>query len=519
MSSSHDHTEPSVDYDLAAAVWRRRKWLAVCVAALTLAGATSLALSLPDVYRASATVLVERQQVSEAFVRPSVTAELETRIQTIRQQIMSRARLSEVINRLNVYPELRGVVPINALVERMRREVSLNLSSVEQMTGRTTTIAFSVGYTGREPATVAAVVNTLVNAYIEENTKSREQQAARTADFLKTQLDTVRQELDEHERRTGQFKQRYTAELPQQVEANLSALARLNDRLRLNGEYQIRALERRERLEHEQTLAASKPAAADADSPAVRLETLRRQLKELRAKYSDRYPDVIRVTEQISALERQPAPVGTNGHDADGRVTTQTLNEVERDLESLRREEQTLRQIIAGVEARVDNAPKRSEELEQLSRDYTSTKDRYDILLKRYEEARLAETLEQGQSHEQFRMLDPALPPTHPSGPNRMWLLAMGLVAAVGLAFLAIVLAERLDTTFHTADDLRSFSSLAVVAAIRRIPTRAQARGRRLRFALVAISMLLAVAVIAAGARYVGSDNDYLVRLAARGSQ
>jgi succinoglycan biosynthesis transport protein ExoP len=221
MSSLHDHTEPSVDYDLAAAVWRRRKWLAVCVAALTLAGATSLALSLPDVYRASATVLVERQQVSEAFVRPSVTAELETRIQTIRQQIMSRARLSEVINRLNVYPELRGVVPINALVERMRREVSLNLSSVEQMTGRTTTIAFSVGYTGREPATVAAVVNTLVNAYIEENTKSREQQAARTADFLKTQLDTVRQELDEHERRTGQFKQRYTAELPQQVEANL----------------------------------------------------------------------------------------------------------------------------------------------------------------------------------------------------------------------------------------------------------------------------------------------------------
>ena len=140
---------------------------------------------------------------------------------------------------------------MNALVERMRQEVKLAMSGVEQMSGRTATIAFSVSYTGREPATVAAVVNTLVAAYIEENTKGRERQAARTAEFLKAQLDTVRQEVDAHERRAGQFKQQHTTELPQQVEANLSALDRLNNQLRLNGEYQIRALERLERLEQQ----------------------------------------------------------------------------------------------------------------------------------------------------------------------------------------------------------------------------------------------------------------------------
>src|SRR5206468_2847581 len=105
------------------------------------------AMSLPNLYRATATVLIERQQqVSEAFVRPSVTAELETRIQTIHQQVMSRARLTDVITRFGLYPDLRSVVPIDALVERMRREIQLTLKGVDQSTGRTSTIAFTLSY-------------------------------------------------------------------------------------------------------------------------------------------------------------------------------------------------------------------------------------------------------------------------------------------------------------------------------------------------------------------------------------
>ena len=376
-------------------------WRPAC-AVPSLAGAISLVLSLPDVYRASATVLVERQQVSEAFVRPSVTAELETRIQTIHQQIMSRARLTDVITRLDVYPELRGEVPMNALVERMRREVKLAMSGVEQMSGRTATIAFSVSYTGREPATVAAVVNTLVAAYIEENTKGRERQAARTAEFLKAQLDTVKQEVDGHERRAGQFKQQHTAELPQQVEANLSALDRLNNQLRLNGEYQIRALERRDRLEQQLRTTTPKPPNADNQrtGPVGQLEILKQQLIDLRARYSERYPDVIRVTAEIAALERQLAPPAVTTaiprmrrlKIRNGALRTQTLNEVHNELESLRKEERMLRQVIATYEARVENAPKRSEELQQLSRDYAPPRIGTTALLKRYEEAQLAET-------------------------------------------------------------------------------------------------------------------------------
>ena len=146
----------------------------------------ALALSLPNLYRAAATVLVERQQVSEAFVRPSVTAELETRLQTIREDVMSRSRLSELIGSLGLYPEVRQKVPLEALVARMRRDIELDLKGVDSlMSGRTSTISFTISYGGRDPETVAKVANALAGMYVQENTRIREGQARRTAEFLK----------------------------------------------------------------------------------------------------------------------------------------------------------------------------------------------------------------------------------------------------------------------------------------------------------------------------------------------
>src|SRR4029450_6135924 len=105
------HDPPEVGFDFVLDVWQRRKWLALIAFSAGFAGIASLALSLPDIHRASATVMVERQQVSETFVRPTVTSELETRIQTIHKQVMSRARLTELITRLGLYPQLHGRVP------------------------------------------------------------------------------------------------------------------------------------------------------------------------------------------------------------------------------------------------------------------------------------------------------------------------------------------------------------------------------------------------------------------------
>src|SRR5207253_2396231 len=193
-----DRAQKSSAFELMPEVWGRRKWLAVAVFAVVFAAVGGLAAFLPDIYRSTATVLVERHQVPETFIKSSITGELETRLQTISQEILSRAKLEALIVRFALYPELRDRVPVEAVIEKMRRDIQLELKGVEQqMSGRNATVAFNLSYRGRDPETVAKVTNTLASFYVEENSKMRERQASQTAQFLKDQLDEAKKRLDE----------------------------------------------------------------------------------------------------------------------------------------------------------------------------------------------------------------------------------------------------------------------------------------------------------------------------------
>ena len=172
--------------------------------------------------------------------------------------------------------------------------------------------------------------------------------------------------------------------------------------------------------------------------------------------------------------------------------------------------------MIAGYESRVENAPRRQQELQGLMSDYETTKEYYGTLMKRYEDAQLAATLEEGQNVEQFRVLDPAIPPARPTAPDRTWLLMMGLVAAIGLAFGAVFAAERLDTTFHTLEDLRAYVNVPTLAAIRPIITDGDRRRRRVRVALLAIGAVVMLVLIGAGSYRYSSGNEHLVRMVTR---
>jgi len=505
--------------DVALDVWGRRKWLALLAFAAVAGVTVAVAQALPNLYRATATVLIERQQVSEAFVRPTVTAELDTRLQTIREDVMSRTRLADLITRLNLYPDLRPKAPMEALVARMRREIDLEIKGVEsQMSGRTTTISFTISYSGRDPATVARVANELAAMYVQANTTIREGQSARTAEFLRTQLADARKELDAQDRRASEFRLTHMGELPQQVDTNLASIERLNTQLRLNGENQIRLLDRRERLEKERaTAVTAPPPPPSADDE--RVTRLQQQLDDLRRKYTDDYPDVVRLRadlERATDAAHRAAPARAAAPASDStRQNADALADVDADLRSLKAEERSLRATIAAYEQRVENVPKRQQEFQEVSRDYATVKERYETLLKRYEEAQLADSLEQGKQVEQFRILDPALAPRDPVAPNRMRLLGLGLVLAIGLAVGVVIAAEKLDTSFHAIDELRAFATVPTLAVVPLLASSARQRRRR-RFALAAVSALVALSLAVAGARYVAHGNEQLVRLMER---
>jgi len=507
--------------ELALQVWHRRKWIGILVFTAVLTGVVAAVVSLPSLYRASATVLVDRQEVSEAFVRPSVTAELETRIQTIHQRVMSRARLAEVIVRLGLYPELREVVSIDQVVDRIRRDIDLRLRGVDQASGRTATIAFTLSFTGRHPQTVADVANTLAGFYVQENTDARQRQAAQTAAFLGKQLALIKEELDERERRVSEFSGQHADEL--RVEANAAVLDRLNARLRLNGEYQLRNLDRRDRIEdHIAGAGLSGSAGQEPTTPGAQLLKLKLERAELVRKFSAEYPDVVQVDAEIAALERhltQAKPAGNGASaPADPEMSLNpSLAEVNRELGALKEEEALLRRSIAVYEARVEAAPAREREVEDMSREREAARERYRALLKQYEDAQLAASLEEDQNVERFRVLDPAIPPGRPAAPNRLWLAMMGLFASLACGVGAVLAVERVDTTFHTADDLRAFADIPTLATLRQVPTRAVQREKRFRAALAGCGAIAILALIAAGTHYVAGGNEQLARMAARG--
>ena len=526
-----DEPQKGVGVERLRAAWGRRKWLAVLAFVVPFVPAITLTFSLPAFYRSTALVLVDRQQVPEAFVRPTVTSELETRLQTISQEILGRSRLEALITRLGLYPGLLQEGRNEEVVEQMRKDIKLELKTTDITgQGRSATTAFALSYRGLDPQTVALVTNTLASFYIEENLKNRERQSTGTAEFLKVQLAETQKRLDELEARVSEFRKRHLGELPQQMQANMATLESLNTQLRLTSGNQIRAAERRDTLTALLAEATSTPQAfggpagapAAAEPHAGRLARLHQELASARSRYTEEHPTVTRLKAEIAATEWEPAePTGHSG--SAGALPNpnvfrlrETLSAADSETKLLKAEERHLRAAIAAYQARIENTPKREQEFQGLSRNYESTKQLYESLVKRHEEAQLAESMEQRQKGEQFRVLDPAVASQSPAAPNRLRLSIVSLVLSLGLAGGALMVAEMLDTTFHSVNELRAFSIVPVLVSIPRIVTEADRLRRQQRFRLAAAGAMVGLIALAGASYFIGHGNEQLVRLLAR---
>lgn len=533
--------------DQVAAIWGRRKWLAVLCFLFPCAIALGIVTFLPGIYRSTATVLVDRQQVPEAFVRPTVTSGLETRLQTIAQEIFSRARLDRVIKQFRLYDDLKTRVSSEEVIERMRRDIQVEYRGERGGKG---TIAFAVGFQGRDPVVVAQVANTLASFFVEENLKVREKQATGTSEFLKVQLVDVKARLDSQEKQVSEFKRKYLGELPQQLDMNLGIVDRLDAQLRLNLDNQTRLSERRESLAKRAGMAGvlvpgvrrDGTPVGRLDSAADELARMYQELRQLRARYSEKYPDVVRLKAAIANLEEQIAngetsvpqaktarPFIDQDSDSEGKPKESPAataysaqvrlaqEEIDAELRALKSEERRLRGSIATYVGRVRNAPKLEQEYKEVSRDYESTRELYATLSKRYEEAQLAESMEQRQKGEQFRILDPAIPGQDPIAPQRGRLAVLAVILSAALSVGIVVATERIRPAFHSVEALRAFTRvpvlLSVPAIMSSVDLARRQRRARVAVACAAVGLIVAVAL----SYFVAHGNEYLVSLMVRG--
>ena len=495
-------------------VWSRRKWPAIVAFTAVVAAGGGLTLGLPNVYRATASIRVE----PPPGVGLPGPGEVETRLQLATQQVLSRARLADLARRFRLYEDLRGKVSEEELLKRVRRDIRVELKEPDTLgQERASATAFTVAFRGRDASVVSEAANTIASWYVEEDVRFR----SGAADVLRGQVEDVRKRLEEQDRRLADFRNRHGGELPQQLEINLSTLQRIDSDMRLAGDSRARAQERRATL-LAQLSEASDATTRDSESPEARLARLRQELAEQRRAYTERYPDVGRLVAEIAALERKveakapPAPPVEGERSRGSRPLLEAaLREVEGEIQSFRRQEEALRAESAAYRQRLEAAPRRGQAFEEMARDYETTKTLYNGLLKRYEEARLASGAAVGGGDQSFRLLEPALPPQDAAAPNRLRLALMTLLLGAGLAGLLVALLEQADTSFHSVDDLRTFTRVPVLVSVPRIPE--NGLWSQLQRGLVAVSLVVGLAAVAGlSYRYSGS-NDQVISLVTRG--
>lgn len=507
------------------AVWKRRKRLALGAFAVCFALLIGIAVFLPDIYSSTASVLVDQDQFA-SLVRPTNGGDesrqqtVEMRLEALNQQVLSRARLQEVIERLNLYPELRSRgIPTEDLVDRLRRDIRLDLKNIEQEPGRRSTISFNVSSRARDPRTAALVANAIAAFFVDQNWKTRGQQATETAGFFKAQVDDMKKQLEEKERRVASLGRLG----PAGAGEYLVPYERLGDQLRLNMDRQARLTDRREALMKQ--LSELDPAG-DPRAKAEYIAKLRRELNEMKTRLTAEHPDVIRAQAEIAAIESGAADAKFNvksKSDGTSDPGVQRLRNELRDVDSeLQKNKQEGARIQSGIgeyQRKLETARTAESSSPDAVRDYETTKELYVGLLKKYADAQQAESLEQSQRGERFRVLDNALPPKYPSGPNRLVLKLLAFLLSLAGAAVVVMIAERLDSSFHSVESLRSFTRVPVVASIRRIETASDRRRERRSMSVRLAAATAVVMLVMAFSYYFAHNNEGIVTMMSRGSR
>jgi len=453
-----------MDY-LDALVYRWR-WIVVPLF-LGMVGAVGAAYYFPKQYRSSTLIMVESEKIPTNFIPQMSTVQPRDKVQNIQQEVYSRTRIEKIVDELNPYPELNHLSRAQ-LVENIRSKISLQVRGGD---------AFTIEYTDNNPQRAQQIASRLASLFIEETTRDRARQVEGASAFIDAQLKQTRQELERQEASLRGYKERYMGQLPEQLNANLATLQRMQLEQQslseaIRGAKDRKALmEKRYADESELFRLRAAALAADgtrpeSDSPQVRLAQLKAEMATLRSRYTEQHPEVRHITSRIERMEKYlaslPPPSEAGGALASvpreegplSQLKSQVLA-AQLDIQNLERRLAEVSGAIGSYQRRVEAAPKVEEELQALLRDYQRLSDYYSKLLSTRLEANTAGAVEKQWRGQQFRILDPADFPERPYFPDkRMFLLygaLAGLGAGVGLAFLR----EFFDHSVKNARDLQ----------------------------------------------------------------
>ena len=454
----------------------------------------SVSWVLPSRYKSGTMILVEQPSMPKDYVTPNVTDDLQARLQSITQQILSRTRLLHIIEELNLYADKRGRSNPDELVERMRKDIEIELVR----DARNQITSFNIYYSAHDPHVAQQVTSELTNLFISENLERRQQKSEDTTKFLEQQLETARQTLNEQEEKVRVYKDQHLGELPSQLQSNLQILTGLQSQLQseqdgLNSDRQQSAylqsmLEQSRALQRTQKTGDG--TAVGIPALDQQLEKLKAQLADLLSHYTDRHPDVRKVKDEIARVEKMrtqaladqkstAATVSDNGNASgsapdsldsrDGAATIQLQGQLKANQIDITSKEHTIADLKAKIneyQGRLNQEPIREQQFADLNRGYEQSKANYDELLKKKTSSQMATSMELLQQGEHFQMIDPPSLPLKPDFPNRLKFCGIGLGIGIALGGALAGGTEYLDDRLYNEKALKQLLPVAVISEI-----------------------------------------------------
>ncbi len=507
----------------------RGRWKILLTTTIVSVVAIAVLYQMPNRYTSAATLLVVPQQVPARYVTPTTEMNIADALQAMTQDVLSRARLLELIDQFGLYAKERQRMAPEEVIELMRTYI--NIQPIQAASGRRDrdVNAFQISFIAEKAALAQEVTSKLTSFFIQANLKTREDQATNTTNFLTAQLDAAKTRLTEEEAKMQAFKTQNLGELPEQLQGNLAIFNSALSQLQAIENGLDRAQQQKVYLEsliagYQRIAASGEPAPGvtgfvDPNRRVTPLQLAQADLAGLqseRAKlvtvYKATYPDVMAVDRKISAAQSvidslqkstasqkasdsqnvtdshepgtaqvaQVAPVRTQPAE-DNTAIAQLRSQLEAnrlDIENALRNETQQKTVIAEYQKRLNLTPVREQQLGGILRDFELANQNYKDLLGKEQQSRLATNLEKQQGGEQFRLVEPPSRPDIPSSPKRvkMSLMAIGGGLFLGLA-LAIV-SELVRPTFYSVKQVTERFGAPLVIGLPVVATLAERRRR-----------------------------------------
>jgi polysaccharide chain length determinant protein (PEP-CTERM system associated) len=463
------------------AILKRRWWIIVIPAVVLPIIAVAIAFVIPAQYVSQTLVLVEQQTVPDEYVKPVVSEDLTARLASMKEQILSRARLTPIIERFNLFGT--GKASMDDRIDLTRKNIEIKpIHSEMARTGGLP--GFFISFKASDARTAQLVTGEITSLFVNENLKSRASSVEGTQDFLKGQLADAKQKLDDQDAKLATFQEKYVGRLPGEEAPNMNMLTSLNTQLDALTQA-IARMEQDKSYEEAmlaQQLSLSAPASdhggAAPQAQQADLQALLNEEADLTKRYTDDYPDVVAVRRKIKELRKEiaatpppaaaPTPVSTpNRNEPIGvQQLRAQLRALEQGITQKKHDQGMIQGQIRMYQDRISSSPLVQEEYKALTRDYTTAQAFYDDLLKKMNDSKMATDLEKRQQGEQFRVMDEPNLPDSPSFPNRNVFAAAGLAAGLCLGLMIVALLEYNDTSLRSERDIWAFTKLPTLCVI-----------------------------------------------------